>query len=68
MRTVVLVLLVALLLVCATSAWGQRRRSRDAGDDEESDGRGREQFWSYVIFFVFTLLTVYFVFRGNKRA
>lgn len=65
MRTVVPFLLVALVLTCAGVVSAQ-----DYDDDGGSGAspQSKQNLWSYVIFFVFTLLTVYFVFRGNKRA
>ncbi len=68
MRTIVPFLLVAFLLVGAGIANAQ---DNEAGDSRGSGGdasRGRQNVSSYIIFFAFTLLTVYFVFRGNKRA
>lgn len=65
MRRIVPLLLVALVLTGAGIVNAQE--NDDEGGSPVSP-RGRQNAWSYAIFFVFTLLTVYFVFRGNKRA
>jgi len=68
MRTIVPLLLVAFLLVGAGIAAAQDDDARGFGESDEGSSPGRQNVWSYVIFFAFTLLTVYFAFRGNKRA
>ncbi len=34
----------------------------------QEEGGGKKNLWAYMVFIALGMLTVYFVFRGNKRA
>ena len=71
MRVTLLVCIVfCIMLTTLASAQDRIQRGIDRSNlpSSEVETVGGKNLWSYIIFIVAGLVTVYFAFRGNKRA